>query len=91
MSNDGPEFDFTSGAFAAKSTQRRLKGQMKRILDLMSDHRWRTLSRIHDKTGAPEASASSSLRTLRSYGYTVDRKYVGGGLHKYKLSGEPDE
>lgn len=64
---------------------------MKRVLSLMSDGKWRTLSEIHEAVGGTEASVSARLRDLRKPkfgGYTVLRRRVGDprrGMWEYKL------
>jgi hypothetical protein len=72
--------------------ERRLKGQMSRVYNLMKDGRWRTLSEITlaCKPGG-EASISAQLRGLRrkvNGGHTVDRRRKGNprnGLFEYRL------
>ncbi len=69
----------------------RLTGQLRAILDLMADHRWRTLSAIAATTGAPEASVSAQLRNARKarFGsHTVERRHVCNGLYEYRLTSE---
>lgn len=64
---------------------KRLCEQALRVFDVMRDGKPRTLRQIAIETGAPEASASARLRDIRAAGYTVDRAYVGGGLHEYTV------
>jgi hypothetical protein len=62
----------------------RLSAQAKRVFDLMQDGCWRGLREISEFTGDPEASVSARLRDLRRH-YTVDRKYIASGLHRYRV------
>ena len=67
---------------------RRLAGQHCRVLALMKDGQWRTLSEIAEETNDPEASVSARLRDLRKIkfgGYVVQRQYVERGLFRYRL------
>lgn len=66
----------------------RLKGQIKRVFDLMRDGRWRTLDEIATATGDPAASVSAQLRHLRKPrfgGYVVERRSRKGPLFEYRL------
>jgi hypothetical protein len=67
---------------------RRLAGQQCRVLALMKDGAWRTLTEISAHTHDPEASVSARLRDLRKPkfgGYLVEREYVARGLFRYRL------
>lgn len=71
---------------------KRLMSQINRIRDLMSDGSWRTLPEIAQATGDPPASISAQLRNLRKpkFGaWTIERRYVSGGLFEYRLVKEP--
>ena len=68
----------------------RLRAQLHRVLNAVSDHEWRTLHQISAITGDPEASVSARLRDLRKDkfgGYTIERRPVkdGNGLFEYRL------
>jgi len=66
----------------------RLRAQLHRVLNAVSDHEWRTLHQISAITGDPEASVSARLRDLRKDkfgGYTIERQYAGEGLWEYRL------
>jgi hypothetical protein len=69
----------------------RLKGQIKRVHDLMIDGAWRTLSEIEAVTKDPAASISAQLRHLRKdrFGaFTVDKRPRGErskGLFEYRV------
>jgi hypothetical protein len=79
-SDYNPEFD-----------DKRLSGQIKRVFNLMSDGKWRTLNEISEATGDPHASISAQLRHLRKdkFGAHVILKRSRGerviGLFEYKL------
>lgn len=66
----------------------RLKGQLWRVFQLMSDGRWRTLAEIANEAGGSEASVSARLRDLRKETYggrEVQRERVSGGLWQYRM------
>lgn len=66
----------------------RLRAQLHRVLNAVSDHEWKTLLKLSMETGDPEASVSARLRDLRKDkfgGYTIERRYAGGGLWEYRL------
>jgi hypothetical protein len=66
----------------------RLTGQIKRVFDLMSDGKERTLDGISARTGYPSASISAQLRHLRKPrfgGHTVHKRYGNNGLYFYRL------
>jgi hypothetical protein len=67
----------------------RLSYQFERIRNLMLDGEWRSLPEIEAATGDPPASISAQLRHLRKArfgGYTVDKRYDGDGLYRYRVT-----
>lgn len=67
---------------------KRLKGQLWRVFQLMSDGKWRTLAEIAIEAGGSEASVSARLRDLRKEQYggrEVLHERVKGGLWRYRL------
>lgn len=62
----------------------RLALQYLRVRNLMIDGAWRTLAKISEITGDPQASVSARLRQMRSAGYKVDRRYVSRGIWEYR-------
>ncbi len=56
---------FDGKTFSEATDNRRLKSEYERITELCKDGQWRTLRRIHDATGIPEASAQARLRDHR--------------------------
>lgn len=67
---------------------KRLKGQLWRVFQLMSDGKWRTLAELAEEAGGSEASVSARLRDLRKPQYgerQVERQRVTGGLWQYRL------
>lgn len=67
----------------------RLSGQLERVYRVMITGQWRTLKRIAEMTGDPEASVSAQLRHLRKerFGsHIVTSRYIGGGLYEYHVS-----
>ncbi len=77
--------------FDRKKDGKRLEGQYKKVLALMSDGKWRTLREISDGIGGgSEAGVSARLRDLRKpeFGsFKVSKARIGAGLWKYKLEG----
>lgn len=71
--------------FVAERDGKRLNAQAQRVMKIVSDGKWHTLSEIARETGDPEASISARLRDIRAAGHTVEREYVRGGLHKYRV------
>ena len=66
----------------------RVRNQMKAVLTLMQDERWRTLSAIARTLHYPEASVSAQLRHLRKPrfgGYRVEKRNKGGGVWEYRV------
>lgn len=66
----------------------RLSGQLERVFNAMRDGQWRTLRKLAELTGDPEASVSAQLRHLRKPkfgGHTVRKEHVGNGLYRYRL------
>jgi len=69
--SDLPLFQFGGRTYEAKLDAQRLGAQLTRVLQAMSDGRWRTLSEIQARILAttnkrdPEASLSARLRDIR--------------------------
>ena len=66
----------------------RLRKQGERIFEVCKEGNPLTLAQIAKLTGAPEASISAQLRTFRNPkggSHTVDKEYLGNGLHAYTL------
>jgi hypothetical protein len=82
---------FDGATFEREFDASRLKGQIKRIYDLMIDGQWRTLSEIQSRTGDPAASISAQLRNLRKprFGaFVIDKRSKGDrsrGLFEYRM------
>jgi hypothetical protein len=82
---------FQGSDYVAKYDHARLTGALKRIFDLMSDGKYRTLSEIAHATGTPEGSVGAQLRNLKKapFGsHGVPKRIRGnrsGGLWEYKL------
>jgi hypothetical protein len=89
---DPREPKFSGSDYDAKYDYKRLSGQIKRIYDLISDGKWRTLSEIENETGDPAASISAQLRNLRKSqfgGHTINKRSRGErsrGLFEYQLA-----
>lgn len=66
----------------------RLAGQLGSVYSLMRDGRFRSLSAIAESVGGLETSAGARLRDLRKErngSHTVESRYVGNGVHEYRL------
>lgn len=66
---------------------RRRLGKQQRLVEafMCREPVWRTLEEISLAVGAPQASVSARLRTMRANGFQVLRERVTsrGGLYKY--------
>jgi hypothetical protein len=70
----------------------RLRGQLQRVFNQMSDGAWWTLEHLTLLVGGTEAAVSARIRDLRKPkfgGYRVDRRRVQGanGIWEYRLAG----
>jgi len=87
------ELNFSGATYSPEFDYSRLKGQIKRIRDLMLDGEWRTLGEIALLTGDGHASISAQLRNLRKEGngsHIVEKRTRGdrnSGLWEYRLIG----
>ena len=66
----------------------RLKGQLWKVFELLSDGKWHTLAEMKDYAGGSESGCSARLRDLRKPQYgakEIQRERVAGGLWKYKM------
>lgn len=89
MTNHATELRFDGAGYQADRDNPRLTAQLERVWKCMADGSWRTLRQIATATGDPESSISAQLRHLRKprFGaHTVERNYVGNGLHAYRLT-----
>ncbi len=86
--------DFDGVTYEAKFDSSRLRGEMKRVYEVMAGQYytfWLTLREISRITGDPEASISARLRDLRKakFGsHTVNRRRRGEasrGIWEYQL------
>lgn len=79
---------FDGCTYSAADDHGRLKGQLWRVFQLMSDGRWYTLAEIATHADGTEASVSARLRDLRKEQYgarEIQRERVDGGLWKYRM------
>ncbi len=83
---------FNGSDYVPEFDDERLKGQIKKIYELMIDGEWRTLSEIEQLTNFGQASISAQLRHLRKerFGnHTVNKRNRGvreKGLFEYQLT-----
>jgi hypothetical protein len=83
---------FKGADFVAERDGVRLVGQILRVFDTMKAGGWWTTAGVAASTGDPETSVSAQMRNLRKPefgGHTVERKYVGTGLYRYRLLVNP--
>lgn len=89
-----PDFSasrFNGASYQPKLDDVRLRGQIKRIYEVMKDGVWRTLGEIEALTGDPPASISAQLRHLRKPrfgGFEVNKRARGlrdNGLFEYQV------
>jgi hypothetical protein len=82
MSTFGPAYDHYKD-------HDRIHQQMFRVKLAMRDNQWRTLEKISELVGGPEASVSAQLRHLRKLkfgGHTVEKRRVNdSGLWEYRV------
>jgi hypothetical protein len=84
-----PARAFDGATYDPARDHARLKGQLLKVYQLMSDGQWRTLRQIADAVGVSEASVSARCRDLRKsrYGsHAVERQHVGCGLFRYRMT-----
>ncbi len=85
--------EFDGETYEPLQDRARLRGQLARVLALMTDQQWRTLAQIAAAVGGSEAAVSARLRDLRKArfgGYEVPRRRVEGasGLWEYRLGAQ---
>lgn len=82
---------FNGSDYVPEFDDERLKGQIKKIYELMIDGKWRTLSEIEQLTNYAQASISAQLRHLRKEGFgshIINKRNRGireKGLFEYQL------
>lgn len=80
--------EFDGVTYAPARDRSRLRAQLDRVLGIMQLGHWVTLAQLADTTGDPEASVSARLRDCRKSkfgGHTIERKYAGNGLYRYRM------
>ena len=87
--------DFDGATYDRELDHDRLTGQLKRVRDVMSDGRWRSLSALAQEVACSPASASARLRDLRKekFGaYKIERKrHTDGRTYVYRMVGGKGE
>ncbi len=89
MALESPHFN--GPTYTKEYDHQRLASQFTRILGLMIDHQWRTLSEIAALTGDHEASISAQLRHAKKerFGsYRLEKRRRGicaKGLYEYRI------
>ncbi len=69
----------------------RLKTQLARVRQLMSDEHWRSLPDIARKAQGSQTSVSARLRDLRKQGYELNTQNTGNGKWLYQLKERQDD
>lgn len=88
MKIPNPEIAFDGETYDPDRDYVRLSGQLKRVYEFMSDHKWHTLQEIADACYGTEAAVSARLRDLRKQKYgshVVEKEHVFNGLYQYRL------
>ena len=83
-----PQLAFDGSTYEPERDHERLKGQLRRVYELMRDGRWRTLEQITDHVGGSQASVSARLRDFRKAKYgsrIVERQRVSNGWFEYRV------
>ena len=79
---------FDGKTYSADDDHKRLRGQLWRVFQLMSDGKFRTLAEIAEHAEGSEAACSARLRDLRKEKYgsrEIERRRVAGGLWEYRM------
>lgn len=85
------ELKFDGPTYEPALDRDRLGRQLKKVLYLMADQKWRTLAEIEAALWEPQASISARLRDLRkprNGGYTIERRRRGEaawGIFEYRM------
>lgn len=80
--------DFDGATYVPTRDGTRLNRQLDIVRKAMLDMREHTLSELSMLTRGTTASISARLRDLRKTkcgGYTILRRYVGNGVHAYRM------
>lgn len=80
---------FGGETYEAERDRDRLARQLSRVKTAIADGQWKTLQKLQQETGAPQASISARLRDLRKPrfgGHTIERRYISNGLFEYRLN-----
>lgn len=83
-----PRRAFDGATYEPKRDHARLKGQLLRVYQLMSDGEWRTLRNLANHVHGSEAAVSARLRDLRKDKYgarEIERRHLGSGLFEYRM------
>jgi hypothetical protein len=80
---------FDGSTYDAARDEVRLSGQLQNVQQVLSDHRWHTLSEIAQRIGGSEAGISARIRDLRKerFGnHKIDRQHISHGLWRYRMA-----
>lgn len=80
------ECPFDGETFDPERDYYRLKGQLKRVYDVMKEGALLSYAEIAARTNDPEPSIAARIRDFRKMGLEVRSVNMGGGTWKYALS-----
>lgn len=87
-----PPGEVAGATYEAEFDEQRLRGQKRRVWEVVKGGGWLTLREISERTGDPEASVSARLRELQQVArgsWTVEGRRRGDphrGLWEYRLN-----
>lgn len=79
---------FDGESYQASQDHARLRGQLLRVHECLSDRKWHTLAELAELAGGSEASVSARIRDLRKPRYgnlAVEKRRVCRGLYEYRM------
>ncbi len=76
---------FYHGQNLTETDQKRLRGDLKKVFDAMSDGKWYSPDELSRISGVRIDSALRHWRRLRELGFECNMKPMGGGLNLYQV------
>jgi hypothetical protein len=80
--------DFDGATYDHKRDYVRLSGALSRVYGALTTGHWHTLKSLAALAHCSEAAASARIRDLRKpkFGaFLIERRYIGNGLHEYRM------
>ena len=86
----GPlEAQFDGDDYVDSRDRKRLKGQMRRVYDCLSDYRWWTVDDVcrvtGDRNGASISAQNRNLRKPKFGAYIIQKQHRGHGLYAFRM------